>query len=201
MSQVTIYFGVAPAVAPMVGGFLFIHASWHAIFWFLTGVGVLLWLANWRLLPRRCMPRTSSPSRSATAARLLAAGLQPALLHACTGQRHSVQRHVPLRAVGAGVPRRAAASGLGQFFWFFTLTIAGIMAGSFLSGRLAGRIKPKHQIRHGFVIMLLVSLTNVTLNLLFGAAGLVGAAADRDLRLRLGADGAGGHADGARPRA
>ena len=35
MSQVTIYFGVAPAVAPMVGGFLFVHAGWHSIFWFL----------------------------------------------------------------------------------------------------------------------------------------------------------------------
>ena len=51
MSQVTIYFGVAPAVAPMVGGFLFVHAGWHSIFWFLTGVGVVLFVANWRLLP------------------------------------------------------------------------------------------------------------------------------------------------------
>ena len=30
MSQVTIYFGVAPAIAPMVGGFLFVHADWDA---------------------------------------------------------------------------------------------------------------------------------------------------------------------------
>ena len=51
MSQVTIYFGVAPAVAPMVGGFLFVHAGWHAIFWFLTGVGVVLLVANYKLLP------------------------------------------------------------------------------------------------------------------------------------------------------
>jgi DHA1 family bicyclomycin/chloramphenicol resistance-like MFS transporter len=35
-----------------------------------------------------------------------------------------------------------------------------------LSGRLAGRIKPKHQIRHGFVIMLGTSLANVAMNLL-----------------------------------
>jgi DHA1 family bicyclomycin/chloramphenicol resistance-like MFS transporter len=53
-----------------------------------------------------------------------------------------------------------------QFWWFFVLTIAGIMGGAWLSGRLAGRIKPRHQIRHGFVIMLLVSLLNVALNLL-----------------------------------
>ncbi|HWH84315.1 MAG TPA: Bcr/CflA family efflux MFS transporter, partial [Burkholderiaceae bacterium] len=51
MSQVTIYFGVAPAIAPMVGGFLFIHAGWHSIFWFLTGVGIVLFVAIWRLLP------------------------------------------------------------------------------------------------------------------------------------------------------
>ncbi len=54
-----------------------------------------------------------------------------------------------------------------QFFWFFTLTIAGIVGGAWLSGRLAGRIKPKHQIRHGFLIMLVVSLANLGLNLVF----------------------------------
>ena len=36
MSQVTIYFGVAPAVAPLVGGWLFVSVDWHAIFWFLA---------------------------------------------------------------------------------------------------------------------------------------------------------------------
>ena len=51
MAQVTIYFGVAPAVAPMVGGFLFVHTNWHANFWFLTAVGAVLWLANYKLLP------------------------------------------------------------------------------------------------------------------------------------------------------
>jgi DHA1 family bicyclomycin/chloramphenicol resistance-like MFS transporter len=51
MSQVTIFFGVAPAIAPMVGGWMLVHVSWHGIFWFLTGVGVLLWIAIFRLLP------------------------------------------------------------------------------------------------------------------------------------------------------
>src|SRR6476469_9257882 len=51
MSQVTIYFGVAPAVAPIIGGWLFVHAGWHSIFWLLTGVGVVLFALNWRLLP------------------------------------------------------------------------------------------------------------------------------------------------------
>src|SRR3954470_15883153 len=41
MSQVTIFFGVAPALAPIVGGTLFVHAGWHSIFWFLVAVGVV----------------------------------------------------------------------------------------------------------------------------------------------------------------
>src|SRR5690606_11127885 len=48
MSQVTIYFGVAPAIAPIVGGWLFVHADWHSIFWFLALVGGALWLSVWR---------------------------------------------------------------------------------------------------------------------------------------------------------
>ena len=54
-----------------------------------------------------------------------------------------------------------------QFFWFFVLSIGGIMGGAWVSGRLAGRVKPRHQIRHGFVIMLATSVVNVVLNGLF----------------------------------
>ena len=91
----------------------------------------------------------------------------------------------------------------GQFFWFFMLTIGGIMGGAFLSGRLAGKIKPRHQIRHGFVIMLSVSVLNLRAQPAVRAECLVVDVADRDLCVRLGADGAGGHAAGARsvPRA
>ena len=168
MSQVTIYFGVAPAVAPMVGGFLFIHANWHAIFWFLTAVGVILWLANWKLLPETLHDSHKQPFN---------------VRHLMRGywQLGSNPRFF-LLALASGIPFNGMFLyvlsapvflgellhlGPGQFFWFFTLTIAGIMGGSFLSGRLAGRIKPKHQIRHGFVIMLLISVTNLVLNLLF----------------------------------
>jgi DHA1 family bicyclomycin/chloramphenicol resistance-like MFS transporter len=56
-----------------------------------------------------------------------------------------------------------------QFFWFFVLTIAGIMGGAWASGQLAGRISPRRQIRYGFTIMLAVSLANVVANFLFKA--------------------------------
>ena len=44
------------------------------------------------------------------------------------------------------------------------LTIAGIMAGSWLSGRMAGHVRPRHQIMKGIRIMLIVSVLNIAAN-------------------------------------
>jgi DHA1 family bicyclomycin/chloramphenicol resistance-like MFS transporter len=43
------------------------------------------------------------------------------------------------------------------------------MAGALVSGRMAGRLAPKQQIRYGFLVMLLVSTINLVANLLFTA--------------------------------
>jgi len=168
MSQVTIYFGVAPAVAPMVGGFLFIHSNWHAIFWFLTVVGVLLWTANFRLLPETLHDTQKQPFNVRNLMRgYWSLGSSPRFL---------------MLALASGVPFNGMFLyvlsapvflgehlhlGPGQFFWFFCLTIGGIMAGAWLSGRMAGNMKNKHQIRRGFVIMIAISVTNLVLNLSF----------------------------------
>lgn len=168
MSQVTIYFGVAPALAPIVGGWLFVHLGWHSIFWFLTAVGVVLWTTNYRFLPETL----SAPDRQPFEVKHLMRGYK---------QLGASPRFL-LLALASGVPFNgmflyvlAAPAFLGEhlklqpteFFWFFVLTISGIMSGAWLSGRLAGKIPPKQQIRHGFVIMLVTSLANVTANLFF----------------------------------
>lgn len=170
MSQVTIYFGVAPAVAPIVGGWLYVHAGWHSIFWFLTAVGVALWAANYRLLPETLHTDHRQPFNVPHLMRgYWELGSSPRFL---------------LLALASGVPFNgmflyvlAAPAFLGthlglaptQFFWFFVLTISGIMAGAWLSGRLAGRIAPKRQIRHGFVVMFSISVLNLLANLLLPA--------------------------------
>ena len=170
MSQVTIYFGVAPALAPIVGGWLFVHLGWHSIFWFLTGVGAVLWVTNFRFLPETLTVEARQPFE---------------VRHLMRGywQLGSSPRFL-LLALASGVPFNgmflyvlSAPEFLGshlqlqptQFFWFFVLTISGIMSGAWLSGRLAGKVAPKRQIRHGFVIMFGTSLINLTANLLFPA--------------------------------
>ena len=171
MSQVTIYFGVAPAVAPMVGGFLIGHAPWHAIFWFLTGVGALLWLANWKLLPETLHVDKRQPFNVRhLIAGYLELGANPRfiLLALASGiPFNGMFLYVLAAPVFLGEHLQLAP---GQFFWFFVLSIGGIMGGAFLSGRLAGKIQPKRQIRYGFVIMAAVSLINLSYNLLLPAS-------------------------------
>jgi len=168
MSQVTIYFGVAPAVAPMVGGFLFIHVGWHAIFWFLTGIGALLWLANYKL-----MPETLHRSQ-----------VQPfSVRNLMRGYWHlGSNPNYLMLALASGIPFNgmflyvlSAPVFLGEhlglppahFFWFFLLTIGGIMAGAWVSGQVAGKLSPKRQIRNGFLIMLGIGVVNLLANMLF----------------------------------
>ncbi len=168
MSQVTIYFGVAPAVAPMVGGFLFVHADWHAIFWFLVAVGVVLWVANYKLLPETLHLSQRQPFNVRNLMRgyrEMGSSARFMMLALASGiPFNGMFLYVLSAPVFLGEHLHLAP---GQFFWFFLITIAGIMGGAWMSGRLAGRIKPQHQIRHGFLIMLLVSLLNLGLNLVF----------------------------------
>ncbi len=168
MSQVTIYFGVAPAVAPIVGGLLYVHADWHSIFWFLAAVGAALWLANYKLLPETLHHEQRQPFNVRNLMRgYWEMGSSPRFL---------------MLVLASGVPFNgmflyvlSAPVFLGEhlhlgpteFYWFFVLSVSGIMAGAYFSGRMAGRVKDKHQIRHGFVIMIVVSVLNVALNLMF----------------------------------
>jgi len=170
MSQITIFFGVAPAIAPMVGGLLFARLGWHSVFWFLAVVGVALWSANYKLLPETLHLTQRQPLKLSNLLQgYWQLGLDPRFL---------------LLALASGVPFNgmflyvlSAPVFLGehlalaptQFFWFFVLNIGGIMGGAFVSGRMAGRLAPKRQIKYGFLIMLGIAVVNLLANALFTA--------------------------------
>ena len=170
MSQITLFFGVAPALAPMLGGWLLVHAGWHAVFWFLSGVGVVLWLANYHLLPETLPLAQRQPFHFRSLLRAYwTLGSDPRFL---------------LLALSSGIPFNgmflyvlSAPVFLGEllglppqhFFWLFMLTIGGIMAGAWVSGRAAGKRTPQAQIRNGFAIMLGIALVNLGANVWFKA--------------------------------
>ncbi|RMX05838.1 Bcr/CflA family efflux MFS transporter [Corticibacter populi] len=163
MSHVTLYFGLAPAIAPVIGGWLFALLGWHSIFWFMALLGGGLWLLNLIYLPETLPRSERQPFRPKPL-------LQGYL--ALGGSARFV-----LLALASGIPFNgmfvyilAAPEFLGthlglaptQFFWLFFCTIGGIMSGAVLSGRMAGRVPLKWQIRHGFVLMAVATLINLT---------------------------------------
>ncbi len=168
MSQVTIYFGVAPAIAPVIGGWLFVHVDWHGIFWFLALVGVVLWATNWKYLPETLHATHRQPFE---------------VRHLMHGYSQLVfNPRFLLLALASGVPFNgmflyvlSAPEFLGthlrmgptEFYWFFGLMIGGIMTGAWVSGRLAGRIAPHVQVRYGFIVMFAIGIVNLVANLLF----------------------------------
>jgi DHA1 family bicyclomycin/chloramphenicol resistance-like MFS transporter len=168
MSQVTIYFGIAPAVAPLFGGFLFAHLGWHSIFVLLSVLGVALWWASWRYLPESLHESARQPFAAGDLMRgywqLMRSPQFLALVLASGVPFNGMFLYVLSAPEFLGSHLHLAPT---QFFWFFLITVGGIMGGAWTSGRLAGRIKPRHQIRHGFVIMLATSVVNVVLNWLF----------------------------------
>jgi len=168
MSQVTLFFGIAPAVAPLFGGVLFAWLGWHAIFWMLAVLGAALWAVTARWLPETLPAAQRQPLNVGNLMRGYAQLLRNprfmALVFASGVPFNGMFLYVLSAPVWLGEHLKLAPT---QFFWFFMLSIAGIMGGAWFSGRMAGRTKPRHQIRHGFVIMLATSAVNVLLNLFF----------------------------------
>jgi MFS transporter, DHA1 family, multidrug resistance protein len=165
MSQVTLFFGIAPAVAPMVGGLLSEFIGWRAIFWFLVAVGAALWWSIARYLPETLAPDARQPFNL----RNLMRGYRevigsPAYLMLCIASAvpfNGMFIYILASPTFMGTHMGVAPT---QFFWLFCATISGIMLGAWLSGRFAGRIDGARQIKRGYRIMVGMTVINLLYN-------------------------------------
>jgi DHA1 family bicyclomycin/chloramphenicol resistance-like MFS transporter len=159
MSRVMMIFGLAPAIAPIVGGLLLQVGPWPVVFWFMAGMGLILVTVVAVALPETHPPERRTPMR----------------VRSLVGSLVAVGRHLPFHRVAwAGAFSFAGqfvyiglapifvvdVLGLGELdFWvLFVPMIGGVMLGAWVSGRAAGVIGPR---------------TLVTAAILFGVAGAV----------------------------
>lgn len=162
MSTVTMIFGIAPAAAPIIGGWIFGFGDWHAIFWFLCAFGVLLWLACIAILPET----HPSARRTSISLRSLRRNYVDMLADK-TFRRLSFSAGFNFGALFvyiASAPMfvlRHLGLGTMDFGWFFVPTIAGMMLGAFTSGRLAGHVSPERCVGMAYATMLAAGVANV----------------------------------------
>ena len=93
MSQVSMIFGIAPAVAPIIGGWIVGWSQWQAIFWFLAVFAAVLWVVTACVLPETHPPE----ARMSPAACRLAAQLS----RASSAIRVSCGCRLPVRSTSA----------------------------------------------------------------------------------------------------
>ena len=162
MSQVSMIFSIAPALAPIVGGWILAFSDWHAIFWFLAALSVVLGAVVWRVLPETHPPERRLPLD----ARVLLGNYLAMLRH---------KRFLWLVAVTtlnfaalflyiASAPAFVLGHlGLGEqdFGWFFVPVISGMLVGAWATGRAAGRFGARRMVAVGFGCCLAAATLNL----------------------------------------
>ncbi|GAA3929616.1 multidrug effflux MFS transporter [Luteimonas lutimaris] len=167
MSQVSMIFGVAPAIAPIIGGWILGWSHWSAIFWFLVGFALLLLLAVSTSLPETHPPQmrlSLAPGRLLRDYWAIFANPRFQRL-AASGTFNFSALFLYIASAPAFV---MDLMGLGerQFGWFFIPMIGGMMLGAFTSGRTAGRISGARLANIGFACCGVAAVANVAYNLL-----------------------------------
>ena len=171
MASVMMVFGLAPAIAPILGGWLHTAFGWRSVFLFLGSFGALMLLVCWRRLPESL----SVERRHAFHPGVIARAYREVLR----------DRRFVLLALAFGLSFGGIAIYIGAaanfvvgilrlpetgFGWMFIPLICGMVCGSATAGRLAARLAQPRQILAGYGVMALAALANVAYNALFAAA-------------------------------
>jgi len=165
MARITMMFALAPAIAPVIGGWLQTYFGWRSVFAFLVLSTAALGLACWKLLPETLPPDRRQSLRPAYLGRTYWQVMtSPAFLFACAALSLNFAGFF-IYVLSApvflmhhlGVPETG-------FLWLFGPSMCGLISGSWLSGRLAGRLSLSRSIALGYLVMGTAALANLLLN-------------------------------------
>lgn len=169
MSRVMMLFGIAPAIAPVLGGWLVGLGPWSSVFWFTSVFATALALVILVVLPETHLAADRSP--------LSLGAMTAGLLEVARSARFErVSWAITLAFAGQFLYIGAAAIfvvdllglGSGDFWVFFAPMIAGAVAGSWLSGRAAGRIAPRRLVTVSFAATAVAAVGNIALAAAYG---------------------------------
>ena len=166
MSRVTMIFGIAPAIAPIIGGWLHTWFGWRAIFIFLALFGALLFVFCARYLPET-LPHAA---RESFHPKPLFASYRKVGMHP---EFQWLSLAVALNFAGFFLYIAAAPVfiiehlhlGEHQFGWLFIPAVSGIVLGAYLSGRMAGRCSLRATVRYAYFALFAGAILNLVYNL------------------------------------
>lgn len=153
MSRVALIFGVAPAIAPVVGGGLLQVGSWELVFAFQVFLGVVLIVATVIVLPETHPVSARVPLRVSEVVRgLTAVARQPAFHRLAWAGTFGFGAQ--FLYIGGAAIFVVDLLGQGELdFWkLFVPMIGSMMVGSWISGRTAGLVTGRKLVSIGYVV-------------------------------------------------
>ena len=173
LSLVTMIFAFAPAVAPVIGGWIHVTLGWRAVFGFMALIGAALALTSYLKLPETHPPERRPQLHVPTLARtaMQVAGNGEFLLLAMAMGANFAAMMCYIGAAPTVVLDRWHLRET-QFAWLFLPIISGFVVGAWISGQLAGRIPLSQQARIGFAVSLTGAALTFCLNALVTDPGL-----------------------------
>lgn len=171
MSQVTMLFSLAPAVAPVIGGLLDLAFGWRSIFAFLAVLSLLLWAGCAWTLPETLARADRQPFRAAPllANYVQVVGSARFAMLAFAVAFNFAGFFIYVVSAPAVIYRHLGLSGT-EFAWLFVPGIGGVVIGAWLSGRLAGRATPERTVALGYAIMVLAAALGIGYHLVWPPA-------------------------------
>lgn len=162
LSLVTMIFSIAPAIAPIIGGWVVSHSDWRTIFLLLFVYTVLLLIACYKYLPESLPVEKRQPFNVNFLwesyrdvfkspgfhfmAGTIACNFAGIFLFISSAPAF-VTQHLKLDAQSFG--------------WQFVPMVGGIFLGSLAANRLAGRLTITRQVSIGFMFLLSAAFANV----------------------------------------
>lgn len=162
MSHVMIIFGIAPAIAPIIGGWLLRLAAWPIIFWFLAVLTAALSAVTIVFLPETHPPSARTPlnvkNLTHTVGRVLASGPFHRMAWTLGFAFGALFVYIGAAAI---VVVDVLGKGEQDFWVLFVPVIGGMVLGAMASGRLAGRVNGNQLVAFSLVTAVIVGIANI----------------------------------------
>jgi DHA1 family bicyclomycin/chloramphenicol resistance-like MFS transporter len=168
LSLVTMIFSIAPAIAPVMGGWIVKLLDWRSIFLFLFVYTVALLWYCYKRLPESLAPAQRQPFNPRFLAQSYQQIFRSPMFHLTAGT-------VAFNFAGLFLYVSAAPAfithhlhlGPDQFGWQFVPMVGGIFLGALAANRLAGKLPVARQVAIGFCFLLGAATFNVVYHAIF----------------------------------
>jgi DHA1 family bicyclomycin/chloramphenicol resistance-like MFS transporter len=154
MSSMMLVFSLAPAVAPVIGGWVHVSLGWRWVFGMLVVLGGVLMVVCTLLLPETHPPARRTPFK----ARVLIGNCwrvatgKAFFLLAISAALAIASLFIYIGSAPAIILKRWGLRET-QFHYIFIPVVLGFMLSSFVSGRMAGVVERSTQLRIGFGLL------------------------------------------------